>query len=96
MRLKSPIVKNSRPNKKLALRKQKFVLPEAFLNSLDEYAEAGYILILGNGIGEPEVHSNFDGTIQAMGLIKFGKDFLSSIDQKYKDRLDNHADIELD
>jgi hypothetical protein len=88
---KKPIVKNSRPNKKLAIRKDKFVIPEQFLNTLEEFSNGGFILIIGNEAGEPQAYSHFDGGIQGMGLAKFGKDYFTKLDRQFTETIDEYA-----
>lgn len=85
------IVKNSRPNRKLAVRREKFELPEQFLNSLEEFSKNGYVLIIGNEFGEPEVYSHFDGPIQGMGITKFGKDYFTKVDRQFTQTVDDLA-----
>ncbi len=93
---KTPIVKNSRPNKKLAVRKGKFEIPEQFLNSLDEFSSGGYVLIVANEVGDPQVYASFDGDLKAMGLAKFGKDYFNRLNQQFRESVEAHADATLD
>lgn len=87
---KKPLVKNSRPNKKLAVRRETFVLPQQFLNALQEFSSGGYVLICGNELGDPMIYSHFDGGIQGRGLAKFGKDYFTKIDRMFTETVDDY------
>lgn len=87
---KKPLVKNSKPNTKLAVRQRTFVLPEQFLNSLEEFSSGGYVLIMGNEHGNPMIYSHFDGGIQGRGLTKFAKDYFCKIDRMFTETVDDY------
>lgn len=93
---KKVLVKNSKPNKKLAIRKSTFVLPEQFLNSLEEFASGGYVLIIGNEFSDPQVYSHFDGSIQGIGLAKFGKDYFKKVSERFTEQVEDHVEASLD
>ncbi len=90
------IFKNSQPNKGLPLKNTQFELPESFLAQLNEYCKNGYVLILGNATGEPEVYADFDGAVPAMGICKFGKDYFKKVDKKFSRIVQEYAETYLD
>lgn len=86
-RSKKHLVKNSGPNANPKLKP--FELPAAFLNSLNEFSSGGFILIMGNEVGDPQVFSHFDGGLQGIGLVKFGKEFLERLDRDFSNAIDD-------
>jgi len=92
---KKPLVKNSQPNLGLAVRENNFHLPQQFLNALNEFSCGGYVLILGNSLGDPHVYTQFDGGIQGRGLTKFGKDFFCSLDRKLAEEVNAYTEMSL-
>ncbi len=93
---KNKIVKNSKPNKKLAVKKDIFVLPPSFLSSLSEFSTGGYVLIIGNEVGEPQVYSHLDDALQGLGMVKFGQVFFNQMDERLTRQIKENASLEMD
>ncbi len=93
---KKKIQKNSGPMVKIPVKKDRFVIPESFLTSLDEYSDGGYVLIMSSPHGEPEVYAAFDDSVTGMGLCKFGKQYFKRVGKAFNKTIKHHADVYLD
>lgn len=75
------LVKNSKPLKKISKRKKEaFSVPPQMLRTLSEFTRGGYILITGDADGEPRVFSDFDNSLAAMALLRFGRSYFECAD----------------
>jgi hypothetical protein len=57
-----------------------FKLPQSLLSQLNECTRS-YILISANDKNEPEVHVNFDNSVEAIGLMQFAKMWADNCEQ---------------
>jgi len=59
---------------------QDFKLPDSILKQLNEFSDGGFILCRIGPMGVPEVYSQYDDMIKALGLIKYLAAWAASVD----------------
>ncbi len=89
---KNRIKKNSKKNKFLPVDSTPFRLPQQFLNSLNEFSEGGFVLVIGGKGGDPQIYSNFDNVAYRLGLLKFCADYFDKLDADNTERLMRFVD----
>ncbi len=87
--------KNSRPNPIPLKPEEKFEMPSQVLNMLNECTKGGYILLYVNESGNPDVITECDSEIVALGLQKFGVEYFNTIDNAYKRDIFNTVSEDL-
>jgi len=65
---------------------------------LSEFTNGGYVLIIADEMGEPQVYSDFDNALVGMGLIKYGQNYFKKGDKIISAKLDLYDELgdELD
>jgi predicted ATP-grasp superfamily ATP-dependent carboligase len=84
------LVKNSKPLKKISRRrKEATTVPPQILKNLSEFTRGGYILITGDSDGEARVFSQFDDSLSAMALVRFGRTYFEGADESISEMIFN-------
>lgn len=86
-----PLVKNSKPNKKLPVA-QTFQVPESLLAQINECTNGSYLLVVFDANGDPQIHSHADNTLARIGLNKFCADYFGKLDSLTTDSLRAYLD----
>ena len=59
---------------------KKFRFPDKLLRELDECSYGGFVLFNFNVDGDPEVHSNFDDSVNAMALQQYVRNWNNAVE----------------
>lgn len=91
--------KNSGPKTDVKEKKKEFIIPPSLFSQLNEYSNGGFLLVILNEAGEPELYRKFDSSIHQIGVQKWTLDYLQASDIAQSERLQEiiaiNDDIEL-